>query len=126
MELVKLRYYSLWVFSGILFAMIFIILGGGLNDIAVESNGCKMPVKIWENTMYETDTHFGYVHESDINYPNLVDKYYISNENTIRWFSIGDILIWIGELLLCVFLIMLIVHSIKDYKLYKQVKHLFK
>lgn len=102
--------------------ILFIILGAGaiLNNLAVESNGCKMPVL--GVSPYSTDTHFGVRDASGIAYPLLVDRFKIGT-----WvYSIGDFLILGAFSLLIVNSIYVFIYNINSVKLGKYLRNIYK
>lgn len=77
--------------------VLIIHAGGLLNLETVATNGGRMPVK---TTFYlDTSTHFAYSDPSEINFPSLSDKYYFNTKKNRYFFSIGDILISLGMLI---------------------------
>lgn len=64
--------------------------GAMMNDIAVRSNSCKMPVL--SNFDFETDTHFTYQEFSQVNNSKFTDIYHIKDTT----YSLGDFLIYGG------------------------------
>lgn len=102
--------------------ILFIVLGTGgiFNNLAVEGNGCKMPVL--GVSPYSTDTHFGVRDASGIKYPLLVDRFKIGT-----WvYSIGDFLILGAFSLLVVNSIFVFLYNINSMKLGKYLRNIYK
>jgi hypothetical protein len=81
-------------FCTLLISCSSMMFGVNLNNEAIRTNGCKMPVI--SNVDYETEIHRHYSDYNKINNIHLVDIYYYDG-----WvYSIGDIMIYIGKGLL--------------------------
>jgi hypothetical protein len=79
----------------LLLAMFFLsiaVYGFLMNVHAVESNGCKMPVKM--DYFYEGERHKSFSNCSDINSCWMTDILKVAD----TYFSFGDILIYAGTL----------------------------
>jgi hypothetical protein len=97
--------------------MLLIILGGMSNLNAVASNGGKMPVL--SNYAWESNTHFGYLDSSEINFPQLVDRFQIKGNDWTFSFSIGDVFIYLFSPVILFLVGKLVYLEIKYRKVYK-------
>jgi hypothetical protein len=89
-------------FSILLISSSFMMYGTNLNNKAIRSNDCKMPVISIVD--YETERHRHYADHTKINNIHLVDIYPYRG-----WmYSIGDIIIIIGQGLLILGVIILV------------------
>jgi hypothetical protein len=69
------------------------MFGVSCNFAAVMDNGGRMPVHTNLYVM-NTDTHFSFVNQQEINHPFLADRFDIGK----NIYSIGDFLIFLGVL----------------------------
>jgi hypothetical protein len=77
-------------------------VGMEMNNIVIESNGCKMPVLT--TSKYSTDEHFTYQDWFSVKHPFLSDIFRIGN----YIYSIGDFFIYTGGFLVVLFFTSLI------------------
>ena len=73
-----------------------------MNLVAVFENDCRMPVK-FTYFNYDSDRHFSYTENSEVNYPFLSDKYYFEYYDYLVSFSIGDVFVLIGMPMFAIF-----------------------
>ena len=70
-----------------IFGLLLTDYGANLNLRALVKNGGRMPVQT--GFTYESDTHFGFTHPSEVHVYELTDIYHING----TYYSIGDFLI---------------------------------
>lgn len=90
------------------FACLLFIVGMNMNFAAVSYNQ-RMPVLTAQGEDFETAMHFSFHDFSEVKYPYFADIFYLPMG---LWFSLGDIYIYIG------IVIILILTSINLYKVY--------
>jgi len=80
----------IYVLLGLIqFSILLSLLGASANIIAVYFNDGKMPVLVQSNFEKETETHFSFQRDSQVNFPHLADRYRIGG----YIYSLGDFLI---------------------------------
>lgn len=94
------------------FALLIFVIGASFNLTAIKTNECKMPVFIPSATEpWSSDTHFIFMKQTEVNYWFFTDTLKFLN----YYYSIGDILMFTGLLLLVSELIIRIGIVIKSY-----------
>jgi len=91
-----------WMYA--FFSILLISIGGTMNVIAMDSNDCEMPVKTDYPEQYESNAcYFGFEEFSEVNKPYLSDFIKVPyTKGRILTNSIGDIIAFIGMILLVV------------------------
>lgn len=88
-----------------------VILGTVMQYKVIINNNCRMPVLDSPNAE-DSERHFNYLDKSEIEYWYLSDIIGVENERI----SIGDILIWMGYILILAFSIRYLIKCAKEEK----------
>lgn len=92
--------------------MILAILGARLNNLAVISNHCRMPIQT--GYAISTPTHFSFIEKMEVN--NYLATDIISLPLIEGWISIGDILINLGVIIIISLMIVFGISKFKQWK----------
>jgi len=96
----------IWVFS-LIIPILFLFVGSFLNLVVIRANGGKMPVLVIEGVLKEreSETHKDVDENTKLRF--LADVFYLRIPflGIITFFSIGDVLILVGQMLIFSFAI---------------------
>lgn len=106
-KIIKSQEYFMLIFAIILIGML-------MNFVVLINNGGRMPVL--DTFSWETSKHFSYQDFSEIKYPLFSDRFSF----LIFIFSIGDLVMISGFLVLSVFLVKIVRQKNKLKKLYRE------
>jgi len=85
--------------------ILLVIIGTIFNFAAIIVNDGKMPIKVSEGNIIDSDNHFSFVEESEVSLSEYSDIYKISFKDNSFYFSRGDIFLYSGGVLFFVFMI---------------------
>lgn len=124
-NLLSLHYNKIEILLSITIAFMIIFIGAILNTACIMMNNGRMPV--YTENYINSFTHFNFNNINEIKLFDFSDKFNIKFSNGyILFFSVGDILVVIGILLISVCIVNLVFMLVKENKIKKIIKNAYK